>query len=233
MKFRLLNNIRPWKGSVPNKRTGICHSVDPKMFIHTLAPTPKQVMNVDGSTKYVEDPSPNTRLLTDFHHYFPSLDEIKTVDQIRSLVGMNNDIRDWYKLWSLRESQATSFPNWLDKDSSADLEAFELLERDRQILNTKNKAWNDRIRSVSDTLKATIKTVESEKNAYMSNIKPLHAINLISIVHLPVEDQAKLALVDDKDERDKLSSELVLNYQRKLKTDYDKGIFTNPFLLRG
>lgn len=211
----------------------ICYSIDDSKFVHTLAPELKERIDEAGLSGLYPEPDKHSRIIADFHHYFPSLISINTVTQLLSLVNMNREVRDWYKLWSLRESQTSIFPDWLDKNSPSDLEAFDSLEQDRLLFSVKNKSWNDRIRISSESLKNTIKQVDSEKKSYMDNLKPLHAINMVSVIHLPIEDQARLALVEDKEERSKLSGELILKYQKRLKGDYDRGAYKNPFSSRG
>jgi hypothetical protein len=199
-----------------SRKTVICKAIDVNKFVHSIKPSSE--VDIDS------------RLLSDFKHYWPTLVGVSSKDQLLSLVNMNSGIREWYTHWNLLEAQAETFPDFLDKTNLKDLALFADLTADQVAYKAKCKNWQDRTNAASKVFKDTISGIEAEKAAAYAQLKPLHAISMVTVNQLPPESQLIIAGITDKQERSRRSAELILSYQKELKTQVDNGTFTNPFV---
>lgn len=204
-----------------NRQAFVCHAIDKDKFQYTFWEPG------EGETKESQG-AYETRIMADFRHYFPDTSTIVNLKQLLRLVGSSKKVAEWYKTWNSEKAADNLAPDWIP-NTVEDQERWLAAVRSAEGLKTREIGWTNRVKEKADALKEVVKTVDSERKAYVNTLDPLVIIDRVSVNELPFTDQQTLAVIDGDDDRKATGKRLLKAYKIKLYGDVKGSNFVNPF----
>lgn len=208
--------LGPWARTMSQGRRNVkCGAIDATRF--KFSPVKRDV-----SAKLVLNPN---RLVDDFLAYFPNIN-VTTVDQVLLICSRNPQAREWYVAWKKADALVSDAPEWLDMSKEDDRKVWDQAREKVAEFRKRESERQKRVEQKAKELRDMVEAVAQEKTNELRAFDHITQISLLTVNHLPLDAQARVAVSPNSAEEAKKE---LLAYQKLLRSQAGTAAFKSPF----